>query len=112
MTNAGGAVAMLSFIGAAESVRNAPWSKIVLGLFLLGLILVGIVKAHSYHHVADIYNHWKKASGDYFGDKIVWEYLTQKDDEVSAPKKLPYVLAYGAFACFIGGVTYGMFSFF
>jgi hypothetical protein len=51
LTNSGGAVATLSFIGAVESIRSQYAPRIALALFALGLILVGVYTAMRVHYV-------------------------------------------------------------
>jgi hypothetical protein len=52
LTNAGGAAATLGFLGASEKAFNQAGVKLSLGLFILGLILVGFVTAKAYYHMS------------------------------------------------------------
>jgi hypothetical protein len=45
LTNAGGAVAMLSYFGANEEARSLVQAKVALGFFLFGILFVGVLDA-------------------------------------------------------------------
>jgi hypothetical protein len=55
LTNAGGAIATLSFLGASEKAFNRTGLKWSLALFVAGLILVGFVIAKTYYHMSGLF---------------------------------------------------------
>lgn len=113
LTNAGGAVATLSFLGASESVRALAAPKVSLGLFLLGLILVGILIAFAWHHIEGLSKSWRINGSKYMGDEIIWGALLEDDDNRAGQARGLYiVLGYGSFACFIVGVIVGVIAIF
>ena len=60
LTNGGGAVALLVFMGNNPAVRNAYVFRPSLALFVLGVICVGLVAAFDYHSRADAFRVWLK----------------------------------------------------
>src|SRR6266446_6638553 len=52
VVNSGGAAAVLSFMGAMKTTTPILGAQWMLALYLLGVILVGIVRALSYYRVA------------------------------------------------------------
>jgi len=103
LTNSGGAIAMLSFLGASETVRSLLAPKIALGFFSLGIILVGVLNATILHHVDWLFSSWRTDVKKYMEDKIDWETMTDADDKRSYATTLHYIVGYGAFASFITG---------
>ena len=81
LTNSGGAVATLSFIGAVESIRSQYAPRIALALFALGLILVGVYTAMRVHYVDRLFAHWRRGVGRFYRGEIDWDTLTREDDE-------------------------------
>lgn len=110
LTNAGGAVANLSFIGAIGKDQIHAFAKISLACFILGLIFVGISKAKQFHHMSRLFKKWKEGVGLYFKDEITWEKLDSQDDERAKEDILDYAFPYAAFACFLIGCGYGFFA--
>jgi hypothetical protein len=60
LTNGGGLIAILSFMGAAESVRSNPTSWWVAGLFFLGVVLCGALAAENYNVASKTMDTWIK----------------------------------------------------
>src|SRR5689334_7672656 len=52
LTNAGGAGAMLAFLGANPDIRKFFVARLSLALFTIGIILVGILDAIAYHYMS------------------------------------------------------------
>jgi hypothetical protein len=77
LTNAGGAVAMLSYFGANEEARTLFAAKFALGFFLLGILFVGILDALILHQLDRIFKHWRQASQQYLENNLDWETLDQ-----------------------------------
>ena len=109
LTNAGGAIATMSFIGASK-VRVQMGTKLALSLFLAGIIIVGILIAKTYHHMAGLFRNWKMDSDKYLKDKISWDELIEADKNRSQDSKADIFLAYLGGACFIAGVIFGICS--
>lgn len=110
LTNAGGAVAMLSYFGANEEVRVLIAPKFALGFFLFGILFVGILDALMLHHIERIFKNWREASQQYLENKLDWETLDQGDDNISYRVWPQYLAGYTSFFCLIAGAVTGLCS--
>jgi len=108
LTNSGGAIAMLGFIGTKQQVSF--WVVLGLGIMLLGLILVGVLVARVYHQMSSLFNLWRKDVKEYFMDRISWEKLNEDDSLRSEDSVLNLCLGYGSLSCFIIGIALGIFG--
>lgn len=111
LTNSGGAIATLSFLGASQVAINSMGAKIALFLFLAGILLVGISTAKTFHHMSSLFTNWKSDVEKYYEDKITWEHLQNEDKSRAVPDSWDYVLPYMSFAFFIAGCFSGACSF-
>lgn len=113
LTNAGGAVATLSFLGASEAVRKLLLPKISLGFFVFGLFAVGVLTALSAHKMGFLFREWKTTANKYTSDEITWGTLLADDSaRVEKGRCLLITVAYIAFACFIAGSFVGLWALF
>lgn len=112
VTNSGGAIAVLSFIGAEKSSDPDMGVKITLFLFVLGIVLVGISMAMTFHHISGLFLSWKSDAKRYHANQISWTNLTGRDNERSKVRYIDYAVPYAAFTCFVMGCMFGAFSFF
>jgi hypothetical protein len=108
LTNAGGAVANLSFIGAIGKEKIHSFAKISLICFVVGLIFVGISKAKRFHYMSGLFKEWREDAGKYLKDELSWEELDQRDTTRTKDDLLAYVFPYTSFACFLIGCAYGL----
>ena len=60
LTNAGGAIATLSFLGASSQALNRPSAKVALLFFVVGVVLVGIGTAKQFHHMSGLFKAYKQ----------------------------------------------------
>lgn len=107
VTNSGGAVAVLSFMGAMKTltpIQSAIW---ILAFFILGIVLVGVLRAMSYYRSNWLFSQWRGDAGRYFADKIEWEYLIGEDEKRSKYYVWMDVVAWLSFACFLVGLLIG-----
>jgi hypothetical protein len=111
LTNAGGAIAVLSFMGASQEVRAMASPKWALGCFLVGVFLVGVLSAYQLQHSANLNTEWRNDVQDYLAGQITWEKLIQSDKTRSyvVTSCLGYLLSYGSFLCFVVGSAIGFF---
>jgi hypothetical protein len=112
LTNSGGAIATLSFLGASPSSINMCYTKLALSLFILGVVLVGISTAKTFHHMSDISKAWKADVDHYYSDKVTWDYLYAQDKLRAVPSKWDYAIPYASFGCFIFGCILGAINLF
>jgi hypothetical protein len=82
LTNAGGAVAVLSFMGGSGKVREMAGPIIALGCFSLGVIVTGILIAKQLHRFEGFYKGYKKDSEQYLADQIEeWNTVVEQDEK-------------------------------
>lgn len=109
--NAGATIAVLTFLGAIESVRPLLWPKVMLGFFVGGVVILGIFHAVRYHRIEHIYRNWREGVDQFFSDKLDWEKMISEDERLSRRFLLGVTLAYLAFGCFLSGVIVGLCNF-
>ena len=110
--NAGGAVTILGFMGASESIRNLFWLRIALCCFALGLVLVGIVRLILVHKAGSAWNGWKKDVGQYWCGTIGYTELKDSDDERTKSDFWAWFFGYASGGAFITGLILGGISLF
>jgi hypothetical protein len=106
--NAGGAVTLLSFMGASESVRGLLTIKIALSLFVTGIILCGILLAIAYHFQGKLFESYRKDIDSLRRDDIEWQEMIDRDCNRSEPPWYGVPIGYIAFGCFIVGSVLGL----
>ncbi|WP_018993086.1 hypothetical protein [Aromatoleum toluclasticum] len=110
MTNSGGAIATLSFLGAAPAAIGMLGAKIALLVFLAGVVLVGVAVAKTFHHMRNLFESWKTEVTSYYEDRITWQHLQDEDKKRAVADWWDYGIPYASFACFIGGCIAGAWS--
>jgi hypothetical protein len=106
LANAGGAVAVLSFLATVNKHKDVAGPLAALGFFCLGLTLVGAVKAFRVHYFTKRSRVWTVNAEKFYADEIDWEQLNKAYAEAAAVKRWPYVVAYASFGCLVlGGAT-------
>lgn len=103
ITNTGGAVATLSFIGAVGKNNIAFGVKLALVSFVLGIVLTGCYKIGRYHNINNLFTNWRKVGEQNPNMGAIQEV----DARLSRTGFWVYVLGYGAFFCFVGGAVMG-----
>ncbi len=112
-TNAGGAIAILAYLGAIATNPNLVQTlKISLVLFFLGVILVGINHVLLVETYGSIFKKFQESTKNYFADKNEWDdYFSEIQAHVK-PNNIPRILLYSSFGCFIFGCVFGALSLF
>lgn len=110
LTNSGGAIATLSFLGAAGLINGG--AKLALLLFVLGLVFTGIAIAKTFHHMSSLLKAYKQGVEDFQSDKITWIVLVDSDKVRAVATWLDYVIPYSSFFCFIAGSAAGAYALF
>ena len=100
--NGGGAVAILTLIGAVTSLRSSMWMYLSLIGYIIGLSLVGIAIAQQVLRFQYLQSEWVKNSFDFFNGTLVWEKLI-KDDEVRTKNHsyIPWILGVASLLTFL-----------
>ncbi|MGD2118240.1 MAG: hypothetical protein PVG66_07770 [Chromatiales bacterium] len=113
LSNAGGAAATLSFLGASEKARLLLLPKFSLSLFIIGVVLVGVLNALSTHKMSNLFHGWKHDSNKYISNESTWGALRDEDeDRVQRGRCLIICIAYISFFCFIAGAFVGLWALF
>lgn len=111
LTNSGGAIATLSFLGAAKELTTSG-TKVALFLFVLGLVFAGLTIAKTFHHMSRLLKKYKQGVEDFYSDKITWTVLTEGDKERAVTDCFDYITPYASFFCFIAGSGIGAYALF
>lgn len=114
LTNSGGAVAVLSFLGASKAVRQMTCPKIALGSFALGVILTGILLAVRYYRTDNLLQRWRADVIKFLASKLDWEDLIENDNKriLNWTVRAQEIIGWLAFGCFIVGAAIGTLQFF
>lgn len=111
-TNSGGAIATLGFLGGAPGAISMTGIKVSLFSFILGVVLVGISTAKTFHHMSKLFKHWQNDLDHYYEDKITWSHLHHQDQQRAVEDFFDYAIPYASFICFLIGVVSGGHSLF
>jgi hypothetical protein len=112
LTNSGGAIATLSFLGASKEVLSLFPAKLALAFFVVGIFLMGVATAKTYHPMSSLYEKYKASVRELYADRITWDYLNDEDNKRAVTDYLDYAIPYGSFACFIFGCIAGAYALF
>jgi hypothetical protein len=112
LTNSGGAIAMLSFLGAYDKALNLVGTKIALFLFVFGVFLVGISTAKTFHYFSRLLKEYTLGVHDFYSDKISYDHLIEEDKKRVKVSFMDYGIPYASFACFVGGSIAGAIALF
>jgi uncharacterized membrane protein len=107
LTNSGGAVTVLSFMGASEKARTSLGPIFALSCFVVGIILIGVFNIIQYYHMAKLFALWKRDSEKYFANSAEWVNIIQSDNKRSRISIWAHIIAHGSFATFIVGCICG-----
>ncbi len=110
-TNAGGAVAVLAYLGTlAENGVSLLSVKFALLLFFIGIVLVGIYKANQVHYNGGLFKNYQSLVKKYYDQEIGWEAMSNSDAEKVGEPIAPYLLGYASFTSFILGCLIGAYG--
>ena len=111
LTNSGGAIATLSFLGTAKELTGLG-TKFALFLFVLGLIFAGITIAKTFHHMSGLLDKYIQGVENFYSDKMTWTALSDADKERAVTDYCDYIIPYLSFFCFIAGSGIGAYALF
>jgi hypothetical protein len=69
----------LSFLGAVESIRSQCASKVALGLFVVGVIMVGVHMVIRIRQIEGLLSSFRRDVTAFYGEQIEWKTLTDED---------------------------------
>lgn len=108
LTNAGGAVAVLAYLGSVSASQiPAISAKVALVIFFVGLLFVGLYKAYMVHDRESLFVNYKFIVNEYYEGRISWQELLEADEKKVGNAKAPYIMGYAAFLCFVIGCGTG-----
>lgn len=110
LTNSGSAVAVVSFMGANKSLTPIPGAPVMLLFFLLGIVLVGVGHAIGYYRSNWLFSGWRNDTSDYFGEKLSWNELLERDKLRSRYFVWVDVVAWISFGSFLTGLGTGIYN--
>lgn len=110
VTNAGGAVAVLSFMGAMKTARPFDLAVPMLTFFILGVVIVGAGRALAFFHVARRFDRWRDAAHRYYNDEWTWAQALDHDSAMGTRSRLGAFLGFSSFGCFLAGCALGVVS--
>lgn len=110
VTNAGGAIATLSFIGASKISLEQSSVKWTLICFVLGVVFVGLTHLVHYYNIKDIFDQWRTGVNGYFRQEISYNYLIDSDNQKSNPSLINYLFPYLSFLAFNAGCLFGAYA--
>jgi hypothetical protein len=108
--NAGGAVALLSFMGTQEAVRKAPIAWLALGLFFLGLVAVGALQALNWHQLSALQRGYANDMRAALMCEIDLLEFDQRRQKVAHWLWVPLSISYAAAAFFLVGSGIAIFG--
>ena len=112
ITNAGGVVTIITYIGSAGIDAANAHHKSALILFVAGLVYAGVLNVLLLRFSDSLTLDWKRESRDYYDDKIHYSDLFDRDDDRAEKGEQYYYVGYCAFAFFIFGACIGLWAFF
>lgn len=105
LVNTGAMAATLGFIGAMPHIRQAPWPRIVLCCFVLGVVLIGLFHAFRFHNIRRLFIDWRTDVKKYNSDDIEWNDLLDRDAaRLDRGKFKRGCLIYASFISFLLGI--------
>ena len=110
--NAGGAGAVLGFMGSSDIIRKLFYVRISLCCFALGLICIGILRTLLTHRTKSFFDNWRKDVASYYETKISFTQLDENDNTRTESEMWPYLFGYLSGVSFIAGVIFGGISLF
>jgi hypothetical protein len=110
LTNAGGAVAVLSFIGTA-SLDILNW-KVLLSLtsFSTGVVLVGILHFLRHLYFSKLFTSWRINTGKFMQNQLSWGELADSDRSISSRDNHLYIVGFICGGCLVVGFISGLMS--
>ena len=106
LTNGGGCIATLSFIGTQKDFLNTmmPYSLLT---FTLGVISLGVHHLITYIKMNALFNSWMASSHQYYSKSATYNEIYDKDVIDSKDKLHHLIFAYMSFVLFILGCVLG-----
>jgi hypothetical protein len=113
LSNAGAAVAILTFLGTAQFAVSIIWPWLSLGLFFSGVVFIAFFHAANYTLLSKLLEAWKLDVAQYYQGETDFDDVVANDAKRSDSKswRVPVGFAYISMGCFIAGGTIGLFKY-
>ncbi len=103
-SNSGGAVAVLSYLGAVEGKPIIPNLKLALGCFTLGVILCLITILCLLHRFDNLLKNWSKGVQSFYSNESHYSDLIKGDNDKSSKIPIAWFTGYTSFLLFLIGI--------
>lgn len=114
--NAGGATAILAFIGSSDLAKGMWQAPTALSCFLLGLVSILAFQLTGLHRVMNVFTWWRsETTRDYWAlvqSDDSWAALLKADAKHHGTKWWQYLFGYGSFLFFCAGAVVGILGLF
>ena len=107
LMNAGGSVAILSFIGSSSPLARDSNVSLALIIFFSGIVFAGFMVAYAYESMSALNRGWRKDVESYANNDLAYKKLMERDAQRVPFGAVDRVLGYCSFLCFIGGAISG-----
>lgn len=108
LTNSGGAIATLSFLGTSSEALDTFWARWALLSFVFGVVITGVAIAHRFHRLSALFWSYKTDANNFFKDRLPWETLVEQDNNrTTKPGGWSLILPYTSLGSFWIGCTLG-----
>ena len=105
IVNGGGCVAVLAFLGSDKANEHKALLLIVLGLFFVGLLLVGVLNIQRYRLFTKLERNWVTRTDACIAGKITFQELIDQDNALVMTGKNIVYWGYASFLClFLAGL--------
>lgn len=112
LSNAGGAIATLSFIGTSNSDVSSMLVKATLVSFTGGVVLYGVSVVYLYFRVLYLFAKYRSDANRYLRGEATFVEICSNDTKRSGEAVLDYAIPLLSFACFLVGCVCGGFALF
>ncbi len=110
--NAGGAGAVLGFMGSSATARDLVGAKIALISFGIGLVFVGVVRAIIIHRTNFFFKKWKEGVEKYYAVKVGFNKITDQDENRAESDFWEFLFGYLSAIAGLVGLASGCFALF
>ena len=101
LVNIAGCMTTLIVMAVMENARKSPTLRLSLFFYVLGLVLIGILRAIIVHRAANFFNKWRKDVEKYHSEQITFGRLTAGDDSRTRTDKIEFIAGYASGLSFI-----------
>ena len=117
LMNAGGAAAVLAFIGAITKQQSGLAQptplKVTIALFVLGVVSSAIALVVEYVRLSGLFAKWRTDVNKLYADEVVFDKMQRDDVERSGQTEIASgFFVWGALICFALGAAVGIFLLF